>query len=128
MAEQDTAAMLAEFHAALGQPYGHGDITDEDLTELRKSLHREENRELVKALETGDLIGVAHELADVVYVAYGTAHVLGIPLAGVLAEVHRANMQKFGEDGRPTLRADGKVQKPPGWRPANVAAVLGGES
>ena len=34
---RDPAAMLAEFHDALGQPYGHGDIAD---STLRIKLHR----------------------------------------------------------------------------------------
>lgn len=114
----DHAAQLAEFHEAFGQPYDHGHITD---SELRIRLHREETRELVEALEAGDLLAAARELADVVY---GTAHSLGIPLAAVIAEVHRANMSKFGPDGRPVLDAGGKVLKGPHFRPPNVRWAL----
>jgi len=114
------AAMLAEFHNAFGEPFGHnGGRTNE----LRAKLHLEENRELVEALLDGDRTAIAHELADVVYVAYGSAHSLGIPLDAVIAEVHAANMRKF-PDGKPVLRDDGKVLKPEGWRPADVARVL----
>ncbi len=112
--------MLTEFHQAFGQPFGHGDIAD---SRLRIALHLEENRELIEALLAGDLTATAHELADVVYVAYGTAHSLGIPLDRVIVEVHRANMSKIGPDG-PKYREDGKLLKPPSFRPADVAAVL----
>jgi predicted HAD superfamily Cof-like phosphohydrolase len=42
----------------------------------------------------------------------------------VVAEVHRANMHKT--DG--PRRADGKQLKPEGWRPADVRAVLAGQT
>lgn len=114
------ANMLTEFHAAFGQPFGHGDINN---SALRIRLHLEENRELIEALMEGDLVGTARELADVVYVAYGTAHSLGIPLDAVIAEVHRANMSKFGPDG-PVYDEGGKVLKGPNFRPPDVASLL----
>lgn len=119
--ELDHAARLASFHEACGQPFGHGHISD---SELRIRLHREETKELVDALEAGDLIGAARELADVVYVAYGTAHSLGLPLDALIAEVHRANMSKFGPDDRPVLDEGGKVLKGPHFRPPDIRWVL----
>ena len=134
MAEKTTADMLAEFHGALGQPSGHGFDA-----ELRAKLQREETDELITALATYDAIrypyepggriakcfaDVAQELADVVYVAYGTAHTLGIPLDAVIAEVHRANMTKLGADGKPILRGDGKLLKSDRYVPPDVAGVL----
>jgi NTP pyrophosphatase (non-canonical NTP hydrolase) len=118
---RSASAMLAEFHAACGQPFGHGSVAN---LALRRQLHIEEHCELIEALDSADLATVAQELADVVYVAYGTAHSLGIPLDAVLAEVHRANMSKFGPDGQPILRGDGKVMKSAEFVPADVAAVL----
>lgn len=115
------AAMVARFHDAFGEPFG---CSGGRGNELRAKLHVEENRELIEALFANDRVGIAHELADVVYVAYGTAHSLGIPLDAVIAEVHAANMRKFGPDGKPVLRDDGKVLKPPGWQPADVERVL----
>lgn len=118
----DIAGMLAEFHEAFQQPYGCGYGNTEGV-ELRRDLHAEEALELDEVLCGYDLAAVAHELADVVYVAYGTAHYLGIPLDAVIAEVHAANMRKF-PGGRVVFRPDGKVLKPRGWKPADVAAVL----
>lgn len=114
--------MLAVFHEALGQPFGCPDLGS---AELRRRLHDEEHTELLDALDSGDRVAIAHELADVVYVAYGTAHTLGIPLDDVIAEVHRANMSKFDADRRPVLREDGKVLKSDRFRPADVAGILG---
>lgn len=56
--------------------------------------------------------------------AYGTALVHGIDLDAVIAEIHRANMTKLGPDGRPLLRADGKVLKGEHYRAPDVAGVL----
>ena len=116
----DIAAMLAEFHETFyGEPFGSGG----DLG-LRRKLHDEEGQELLGALDLGDDAAIAHELADVVYIAYGTAHTMGLPLDAVIAAVHRANMAKVGPDGALRFRQDGKLLKPAGWRPADVAAVL----
>lgn len=119
--EQQTARMLAEFHTAFGQHFGDGGSGS---NELRKTLHQEEHDELIEALTSGDRVAIAQELADVVYVAYGTAYSLGIHLDAVIAEVHRANMSKADENGRFHLRADGKVIKPSGFRPADIASAL----
>lgn len=59
-----------------------------------------------------------------VYVAYGTALTYGVDLDAALAEVHGAKMTKLGDDGRPVVR-DGKVAKPPGFRPPDIASLVG---
>lgn len=118
--DHDTpAGMLAEFHAPLGQPFGQAGPGN---SELRRKLHEEEHGELMDAIADGGPVGIAHELADVIYVCYGTAHTLGIPLDAVLAEVHRANMSKFR--GTPVFREDGKLLKSDRFVPADVAGVL----
>jgi predicted HAD superfamily Cof-like phosphohydrolase len=113
-------SMLAEFHEKFNQPFGSGDVRD---FALRQKLNLEESLELDEAFNEMDLVKIAGELADVLYVAYGTAHTLGIPILKVLIEVHRANMDKFGS-GEPKYRDDGKLLKPDGWKPADVASVL----
>jgi NTP pyrophosphatase (non-canonical NTP hydrolase) len=112
------ADYLNEFHEWLGQPFGTGWDA-----KLRTRLHIEEHAELIAALGRDDTVAIARELADVVYVAYGTAHTRGIPLDLVLAEIHRANMSKFPPDG-PELRYDGKLLKGPHYRAPNIGAVL----
>lgn len=111
----DTKEMLREFHEVLAPPSG-------SWKDLRPILHEEEHRELLEALAEGDREHIARELADVVYVAYGTARVWGIDLDKALEEIHRANMSKLGEDGRPVIREDGKVLKGPRY----VAPDMGG--
>jgi predicted HAD superfamily Cof-like phosphohydrolase len=106
--------MLAEFHGAVSHP-------ETDALWLRRTLHDEEHAELVEALASGDRAQIARELADVVYVAFGTAHAAGIDLDAAIAEVHRANMHKATAGLR---REDGKVVKPPGFRPPDMTLAL----
>lgn len=111
-----TAAMLAEFHAALPDPNSRS-------AALRKTLHIEEHDELIEALDDGYPADIARELADVVYVAYGTAFSLGIDLDAALREVHRACMDKAHAGCR---REDGKIIKPPGFIPPDMTEAVRG--
>ncbi len=114
------AVLLREFHAA----FAHPDDTPESRLAVREVLHAEEHAELMEALAARDRDAIARELADVVFVAYGTALAHGIDLDIAVEEVHRANMSKLGPDGKPIQRADGKVLKGPGFKPPDMAAAL----
>lgn len=118
---------VGDFHRAYGLPMRAEPTAGvgPEQAVLRQALIEEEVGELADAVRAGDLVGVADALADIVYVAYGTAHVYGIDLDAVLDEVHASNMTKLGADGRPVRRADGKVLKGPDYRPPDIAAVLG---
>jgi predicted HAD superfamily Cof-like phosphohydrolase len=123
----DVAAAVAEFHQAFGRPMRRHPTAavDPALARLRVDLVQEEVGEFAAASEQGDLIGIADALADIVYVAYGAALTYGIDLDAVLREVHRSNMSKLGSDGKPVLRADGKVLKSDRYVRPDIAAALG---
>lgn len=55
---------------------------------------------------------VAKELADLLYVVYGTAEELNIPLQEVFEAVHKSNMSKANPDGTVSRNEFGKVLKP----------------
>ena len=114
--------MVWDFHRAFGLPARTRPtaVRDRDLAELRVRLQREETEELAEALGVQDLVAIADALADILYVAYGTAVTYGIDLDAVVAEVHRSNMSKLGPDGQPMLRSDGKVLKPSTYRPPDI--------
>jgi predicted HAD superfamily Cof-like phosphohydrolase len=120
------AEQVREFHRAFRLPLADRPTAalESGQVELRQALIEEELAELRAAGSAGDLVGVADALADIVYVAYGTACVYGIDLDAVLDEVHASNMTKLGADGQPVRRADGKVLKGPDYRPPDIAAVL----
>jgi predicted HAD superfamily Cof-like phosphohydrolase len=121
------AAQVGDFHRSYDLPMGatpSAAISAEQAA-LRQALIDEETGELRDAVAAGDIVAIADALADIVYVAYGTACVYGIDLDSVLDEVHASNMTKLGADGRPVRRADGKVLKGPDYRPPDIARVLG---
>lgn len=71
------------------------------------------------------LAALAKEIADVVYVAIGTALSCGIPLDKVWAEVHASNMAKVDPStGMVPRRDDGKILKPKGWQKPDIERVL----
>ena len=123
----ETAAAVAEFHRVFNLPMRQfpSTETEDDLAKLRVALLEEEVGEFVTASEKGDLIGIADALADIVYVVYGTALTYGINLDSVLREVHRSNMSKLADDGKPLIREDGKVLKSEHYFPPDIASVLG---
>lgn len=67
-----------------------------------------------------DMVRMADALADLDYVIEGTRLEFGIDGDPIADAVHAANMAKLGGP----KRTDGKILKPPGWKPPDVAAEL----
>lgn len=112
-----------------------GDINgqvNEAAVALADSLVEEEwNRETHPALQKylrnpslENLVEVADGIADTIYVLCQLARALDIPLNEIYDEVHRANMAKVGPEGKVTLRSDGKILKPAGWKAPDIWYVL----
>ncbi|MEJ8671434.1 MULTISPECIES: MazG nucleotide pyrophosphohydrolase domain-containing protein [unclassified Streptomyces] len=119
------ADLVREFHLAFGlDARSTPTEVSVELAAHRGELLAEEAAEVAEVAVAGPLDKLAHELADVVYVAYGTALVHGIDLDAVLAEIHRSNMTKLGPDGRVARRADGKVLKGEHYEVPDVSSVL----
>jgi predicted HAD superfamily Cof-like phosphohydrolase len=115
---------VKEFHKAFGQRIGEKpEIPDTAERTLRMKLLSEEMYEYTIAENENDLIEIADALADIIYIACGTAVSYGIPLDKVFEEVHRSNMAKL-VDGKVLRREDGKIQKPASWTPPDIEGVL----
>jgi len=115
---------VKDFHIAFGQRVSHKpDLPDEDERHLRKTLLAEEFNEYLEAEREDDIVEIADALADIIYIACGTAVSYGIPLDKIFDEVHRSNMAKL-VDGKPIYREDGKVMKPEGWTPPDIERIL----
>nr|MBP8154271.1 hypothetical protein [Nitrospira sp.] len=113
----DPQAMVEEFHRKFDIAVSDRPSLPEDATrQLRVRLIQEEFEELQEAMVARDLPGVAKELADLLYVVYGTAVSYGLDMDPVFREVHRSNLSKVGG----YKRADGKWVKPPTYSPAQV--------
>jgi predicted HAD superfamily Cof-like phosphohydrolase len=95
-------------------------IPPDNEAQLRLDLITEEYDELATAIENRDIVKVADGIADLIYVLIGTAHSYGIPLEKVWKEVHQTNMAKEGG----STREDGKILKPEGWVPPDIAYLI----
>lgn len=98
---------------------------DFNTRELRLELIQEELEELSDAVADRDMIQIADALTDLLYVVYGAGHAFGLDLDECFEEVHRSNMSKLGENGRPIHREDGKVLKGPGYFEPDLEGILG---
>ncbi|MDK3019658.1 nucleoside triphosphate pyrophosphohydrolase family protein [Pseudodonghicola flavimaris] len=126
----DTLALVRAWHEAFGVPVAGTPGLPAQRAAMRLALLEEEVAELRAAVATGDLVEVLDALCDIQYVLDGTFLEFGLhrQKAPAMAEVHRSNMSKLGADGRPVLRADGKVLKGPAFSPPDLAAVLAARS
>lgn len=117
----DAMRMVIEFHHKYGLPARAMPevVEDEWQRDLRLTLQVEETEELVEALQADDLVRTADALADIVYVAYGTALTYGLDLDDALREVHRSNLTK----SLPEVPG-GKVRKGEDYRPPDLERVL----
>ena len=107
---------VGDFMDAFGQEVLYvPTMPDFNLAALRLDLIEEEVQELRDGLGRSSLLEVADALTDILYVVYGAGHAFGIDLDDCFHEVHRSNMTKLGEDGRPMYREDGKVMKGPNY-------------
>lgn len=85
---------------------------------MRVRLIKEESREAIEAIKFGTPGEVAQEIADLVYVAVGSAVSMGVPFDEAWALVHHANMQKEADPN------GGKVRKPLGWQSPKDAIAM----
>ena len=125
-----TLEQVQEFHETYGLPVeGAPNIADEKTNALRINLLAEELDELKEALADGDLVEVLDALTDLQYVLDGAYLSFGLHDVKMAAfnEVHRSNMSKLGEDGKPIRReSDGKVLKGPSYFKPDMAQFVKG--
>ena len=69
-----------------------------------------------------DIVAVADGLGDSDYVNEWARCEFGLDGEPIADEIQRANLAKFGPGS--SFSASGKVQKPPGWTPPDIGAVL----
>jgi len=118
---------LKEFHHAFKSFWQDTpQVVDEETRELRVTLMEEELHEVVMAMREEPLENIAKELADLLYVVYGTIGAYGLSdrMEQIFDEVHRSNMSKLGPDGQLLQREDGKVLKGPEYAPADVKSIV----
>jgi predicted HAD superfamily Cof-like phosphohydrolase len=111
----ETLDKVKEFHDVFGLEYHTSPsvAVSERLVALRHRLMQEENDEYLEAAMNGNLELIADALGDKLYILCGTilAHGLQDKIVDVFNEIHRSNMSKLDENGKPIYREDGKILK-----------------
>lgn len=112
---------VQEFHERYGcltkyQPT----IPDPKVLLLRARLIVEEAAEFMGCASNEDMVGMADALADLLYVTYGTAVVMGVDMEPISDEVQRSNMTKDGGG----QDSGGKVMKGPRFEEPDIEGKL----
>jgi predicted HAD superfamily Cof-like phosphohydrolase len=92
---------------------------------LYVNLIDEEFKELKEAIENEDMIETLDALEDILVVTIGAIHSAGMDGEGAWKEVMATNFAKIDkETGKVRKREDGKVLKPVGWMPPELAPFV----
>ena len=101
------------------------DEFNKDQFNLYVSLIDEEVRELYDAITAHDKVETVDALIDILVVTIGALHSMGADAEGAWKEVMRTNFAKIDkETGKVRKREDGKVLKPLGWTPPELAPFV----
>lgn len=118
---QDWYADVLEFHKAYGCAIGDKPRwPSPGLELLRQRLTDEEYKETGDAAASEDFPGLVDGHLDLIYILIGNLISFGVDPRPLWDEIQRANMSKL------PLRKDaqGKVLKPPGWKPPDIEGLL----
>ena len=119
---------VGEFHARFGLPNNEKAPRrlSAEVETFRINFMSEELDEFMRGAVDGDIAQMADALIDLVYVAMGTAHLMGLPWEELWNEVQSANMRKVravrAEESKRGTTWD--VVKPDGWIAPDIEGVL----
>ena len=110
---------------ACGQTVGE---RNQDQFDLYLKLIQEEVGELQTAVDDNDRVEQLDALIDIMVVTVGAVQSLGVDAEGAWKEVMSTNFSKIDSlTGRVRKREDGKVLKPTGWQPPQLAKYINKE-
>lgn len=119
---------VKEFHSVfmIGSREEPAGAIDEAEYLLRHKLMQEENDEYLEACKRGDLVEIADALGDKMYILFGSIlkHGLQHKIEEIFDEIHRSNMSKLDEQGKPIIREDGKILKSNRYFKPDIKKVL----
>lgn len=111
---------VERFNSAIGQ------IPNKANYNLYLSLIDEEHKELHEAVQANDRVEQLDALIDILVVTMGAIRAGGFDGEGAWNEVMRTNFAKIDPfSGKVLKREDGKVLKPEGWKPPQLAKFVG---
>lgn len=120
------AEATEKFMRAAGQTIAtNPHLPDDETRILRRALLIEEVSEYYEAEENDDLTEIVDGLIDIMVVATGTllAYVGTDAMHACIDEVIGSNLAKI-VDGKVHKNAVGKIMKPDGWTPPDIAGLL----
>jgi len=101
------------------------DKFDEKQYAMYIKLIDEEHQELLEATLAEDSVEQLDALIDILVVTIGAIHSMGADAEGAWKEVMKTNFAKIdSETGKVRKREDGKVLKPIGWVPPELAPFV----
>ena len=101
------------------------DKFDEKQFSMYINLIDEEHQELLEATLAEDSVEQLDALIDILVVTIGAIHSMGADAEGAWKEVMSTNLAKIDkETGKVRKREDGKVLKPIGWVPPELAPFV----
>ena len=101
------------------------DKFDEKQYSMYIKLIDEEHQELLEATLADDPVEQLDALIDILVVTIGAIHSMGADAEGAWKEVMKTNFAKIDhETGKVRKREDGKVLKPVGWVPPELAPYV----
>ena len=107
-----------------------GSACDQEPSEANYKMYldliREETDELEEAIIDNDKVEQLDALVDILVVTMGAIRAAGWDGEGAWKEVMDTNFAKINpETGKVRKREDGKVLKPEGWKPPQLASFIG---
>jgi len=107
-----------------------GSACDQEPSEANYKMYldliREETDELEEAILDNDKVEQLDALVDILVVTMGAIRAAGWDGEGAWKEVMDTNFAKINpETGKVRKREDGKVLKPEGWKPPQLASFIG---
>jgi predicted HAD superfamily Cof-like phosphohydrolase len=119
---------IIDFHKKFGLNYdGPPRELPDLLSEFRMKFMQEELDEYCEGEDMHDKEKMLDSLVDLLYVAFGTAHLHGFNIQAAWNRVHHANMQKvraqrLEDSKRGSVAYD--IVKPPNWKAPDLSDLV----
>ena len=105
--QMDIFQAVLEFHQKFNIPIASKpEMLNKERFEFRCQLHYEEQKELEAAFEDSDLVKIADELGDLLFVIAGTCIEFGLPMGEILNAISEANLRKQPSELKPVEGKD----------------------
>ena len=101
------------------QAAGYQQHTTEEVGEMAQAF-----RQFQVQPTPRNAVQVADAACDAIYCALGLLHSIGVDPEHAFWLVHKANMNKRGEQGRFETTPFGKINKPAGWEAPDLSSAL----